>query len=94
MEALKGEVVVDGNSMKLTYTRPKDHPDSRLGRQLRTVYIGNLSWRLEEWQIEDFFSDCGEIDRINLPQNEDGRQRGFGFVQFKDKNAIDTALEK
>jgi RNA recognition motif-containing protein len=90
---LDGKFEIDGESIPFGYVRPKNHKDSKFGRQLRTVYVGNIAFGTEAWQIEDFFSSCGKIEDIRQPMTENGQQRGFAFIRFDEKEAIEAALD-
>ena len=46
---LNGEFQLAGESIKFGYTRAKNHRDSKFGRQIRTVYVGNVAFGTEAW---------------------------------------------
>ena len=59
-----------------------------------TVFIGNLPWDVDEDQIREIFSPCGEINRIRFATNpETGDFKGFGHVEFFDGNSTDAAVK-
>ena len=58
-----------------------------------TVFVGNLSWDVDEQQMIEFFSSAGEVDRVKFATAEDGLFKGFGHVQFIDGNATDAAVK-
>merc|ERR1712228_146262 len=39
------------------------------------------------------FAECGEIDRFNMPMNEEGRPKGIAFITYKSEEAVTKALE-
>ena len=69
--------------------RNKDYP-----RWRRSVYVSNLNWNAEEWHLDEFFCDCGEILAIRIIRDNDGRSRGFAFVEFLERRAATKALYK
>ena len=47
------------------------------------LYIGNLPFQIEEQNITDFFSACGDVQSVKIITDRDtGRSRGFGFVEM------------
>jgi len=58
-----------------------------------TVFIGGLSFSLDENTVRKDFTDCGEIASLKMPTNEDGRLKGFAFVTFTTKAGVDAALK-
>lgn len=48
-----------------------------------SIYIGNLSFDVQQSDLQDVFSEYGTVSRISLPTDrETGRPRGFGFVEM------------
>lgn len=43
--------------------------------------------------MKNFFSSCGVVVDARIAQ-QDGRSRGFGHVEFADKNGVEKALKK
>ncbi|MFP3975244.1 MAG: RNA recognition motif domain-containing protein [Dehalococcoidia bacterium] len=59
------------------------------------VYVGNVSYDAMEGEIEDLFSEVGQIVEVFLPVDRaTGRPRGFAFVEFGDEEAVAKAIEK
>ena len=60
---------------------------------MNKLYIGNLPYRLERQELEEFFAACGEISEIYLVKDRNKRRlKGFGFVTFVDEKAAKAAL--
>lgn len=58
------------------------------------VYVGNLPFSLDEEDLLEIFSEYGEISGAKIErENELGRSKGFGFLEFvtggEAKKAID-----
>jgi RNA recognition motif-containing protein len=60
-----------------------------------SIYIGNLSFDIEEKDLTEVFSDYGTVTRVHLPVDRDtGRKRGFGFVEMEpNTDQEDKAIE-
>ena len=53
-----------------------------------SIYIGNLAWSTTEDSISNLFSNYGNVISVKLPlDRENGRPRGFGFVEMDDADA-------
>ena len=58
------------------------------------IYVGNLSFDATETDIEQAFGEYGEVKSVNIIKDrETGRSRGFGFVEMRDKQAGQQAIE-
>jgi RNA recognition motif-containing protein len=57
------------------------------------LFIGNLPQNVTESELRAHFSVVGPISYISLPTDrETGRQRGFAFLEFKDRAQADEAI--
>ena len=58
------------------------------------IYVGNLSFDATEADIEHAFSEFGEVSSVSIVKDrETGRSRGFGFVEMRDQQAGQQAIE-
>lgn len=47
------------------------------------IYVGNLSYKLDENELREAFSAYGEVSKVTLIQDKmTGQSRGFGFVEM------------
>jgi len=61
----------------------------------RKLYIGNLDYNTTEVDLEGSFSKFGSIESVRvIRDHETDRSRGFGFVNFQDKESGITALDE
>lgn len=59
------------------------------------VFVGGLSWNTSEADLQDLFSQVGEITEVKLiTDRETGRSRGFGFVTYHEPSDANQAIEK
>ena len=50
------------------------------------IYVGNLPWSAGDQELEDLFSQFGNVQRSRvILDRETGRSRGFGFVEMDDE---------
>jgi len=58
------------------------------------VYVGNLSFDISSEQLEEMFSEFGEVVSANVITDRDtGRSRGFGFVEMGNEESAKQAIE-
>ena len=59
----------------------------------KTIFVGNLSWAVDNDRLSQEFADCGEVvsARVQLDRNT-GKSRGFGYVTFATTEAADAAI--
>ncbi|KAL5788886.1 hypothetical protein ACOSP7_005835 [Xanthoceras sorbifolium] len=48
----------------------------------RRLYVGNLHFNMTEDQLRQVFEPFGTVELVQLPHDETGHCKGFGFVQF------------
>ena len=49
------------------------------------IYVGNLPFSYDSQQLEELFSEYGEVSSAQVILDRDtGRSRGFGFVELPD----------
>ncbi|KAI5683273.1 hypothetical protein M9H77_04501 [Catharanthus roseus] len=59
-----------------TASSPPPPPNNKL-------FVGGLSWSINEKTLKDAFSSFGEVSEVRIVYDkETGRPRGFGFVHF------------
>jgi RNA recognition motif-containing protein len=58
------------------------------------IYVGNLSYRTEEPQLEQLFASLGQVASVRLVRDhETGQSRGFGFVEMDNEDQGRAACE-
>ena len=60
----------------------------------RTVFVGQLSWNVDNDWLESEFAECGSVVSARVVMDrETGRSRGFGYVEFATSEEATKALE-
>ncbi|XAR69102.1 hypothetical protein NMG60_11000570 [Bertholletia excelsa] len=58
------------------------------------VYVGNLSWGVDDLALETLFSEQGKVMEARVVYDRDsGRSRGFGFVTYSSAVEVNNAIE-
>ena len=61
----------------------------------KRLYVGNLSYRMTDVELEETFSQAGEVvEAVVMIDRETGRSRGFGFVEMATDEAAVAAIEQ
>src|SRR5438105_14178930 len=59
------------------------------------VFVGNLDFNTTKSEVQNLFSEIGEIRDVYLPMDrQSGRPRGFAFVEFASDEDAAKAIEK
>jgi RNA recognition motif-containing protein len=59
-----------------------------------SIYVGNLSYKVTQEDVEAVFAEYGTVKRVQLPTDrETGRPRGFGFVEMETEAQEAAAIE-
>ncbi len=61
----------------------------------RTLYVGNLPYDCNQLELETLINGVasGQVVRVHLPMDPDGRKRGFGFVTMASAEGAKAASE-
>jgi len=58
------------------------------------LYVGNLPFSVTEQELEDLFSQSGQVESANIVTDRDtGRSRGFAFIEMDTREAADAAIQ-
>jgi nucleolin len=63
----------------------------------RTLYVGNLPYDCSQPEVEALINGVvgeGQVVRVHLPMDPDGRKRGFGFVTMASSESAKNAAEQ
>ncbi|ANB15792.1 Nop12p [Sugiyamaella lignohabitans] len=84
---LNGKVFLDHHLRVDSVSHPAKQDNKR------SVFIGNLDFEAAEEPLWNHFKDCGDIEYVRLIRDSKTNVgKGFGYVQFKDTNAVSKAL--
>ncbi|XP_012315302.1 RNA-binding protein 34 isoform X4 [Aotus nancymaae] len=63
-------------------------------RDKRSVFVGNLPYKVEASAVEKHFLDCGSIMAVRIVRDQvTGIGKGFGYVLFENTDAVHLALK-
>ena len=59
------------------------------------IYVGNLSYGLQEKDLQEIFSEYGEVLSVKIITDKfTRRSKGFGFVEMSDDAAAQKAIDE
>lgn len=59
------------------------------------LYVGNLSYRTSDSDLQQLFSQAGQVQSAVLVTDRDtGRSRGFGFVEMSSRDEGENAIRE
>ncbi|GIY00296.1 RNA-binding protein 28 [Caerostris darwini] len=68
--------------------RKKSKPKKR-----KRLIIRNLSFKASEEDLKEIFSKYGNVIGVNIPLKQDGKKRGFAFIEFEDTKSLIQAMK-
>ena len=58
------------------------------------IYVGNISYQLDESGLEAAFAEHGEVDSARIISDRaTGRSKGFGFVEMPNQDEAEAAIK-
>lgn len=59
----------------------------------RSIYVGNVDYGATAEELEQHFHGCGSINRVTILCDKfSGHPKGFAYIEFTDKDSIQTAM--
>ena len=88
----KGKNVEDGRRRAImTLLVHNFFPVFRMNNKL---FVGNLSFKLSEAELESMFGEFGTVVSCSIPTDrETGRKRGFAFVEMGSQAEAEAAIK-
>ena len=97
LQEAKLEIKIRGNVEKQAAEMPGnvEHRFNQL-QELEAVleYLNIELRRLRSSYFKKYFENYGDIRRVRLIKNKEGKSRGYAFVEFKDTSGAKLAYDK
>ena len=58
------------------------------------LFIGNIPYTTQWQELKDFLRAAGEIYRVEIPENSEGRAKGFAIATYQSMENATKAIEK
>ncbi|XP_006122114.3 RNA-binding protein 34 [Pelodiscus sinensis] len=91
MKALKrnGTQIASGFHIRVDLASKATSHDNK-----RSVFVGNLSYEIEDDTVREYFSDCGNVVAVRIVRDKNtGIGKGFGYILFENTDAVHLALK-
>ena len=60
----------------------------------KRLFVGNVNSAVTEGELEEFFSEAGEVVSVRIPRDRETRApRGLAFVEFATSDQAERAIE-
>lgn len=89
LEKMNSELM-KGKPMRIKPMWTQDTPPAGGGN----IFIKNLDESVDSKALREAFSSYGEILATKVMTDENGKSKGYGFVQFKNEEAVDEAIAR
>ncbi|KAM3287921.1 polyadenylate-binding protein 7 isoform X3 [Capsicum chacoense] len=88
---VKNNSILNGKVIRVSWSL-RD-PDARKSGK-GNMFIKNLSDTIESSKLQEIFQKFGNILSCKVVTSEDGKSKGYGFVQFGSEESANAAIEK
>ncbi|BAF08236.1 uncharacterized protein [Oryza sativa Japonica Group] len=94
-KVLEDEHVIDGRTVEVKRTVPREEMSSKDGPKTRKIFVGGLPSSLTEDELREHFSPYGKIvEHQIMLDHSTGRSRGFGFVTFESEDSVERVISE
>jgi polyadenylate-binding protein 2 len=67
--------------------------EEKMEADARSIYVGNVDYSATAQELEAHFHGCGSINRVTILCDKfSGHPKGFAYVEFGDKDSVQTAM--
>ncbi|KAK2965367.1 hypothetical protein RJ640_024109 [Escallonia rubra] len=88
---VKNHSTLNGKTIRVTWShRDPDARKSGIGN----VFVKNLSDSVDNVKVQELFQKFGNILSCKVAMFEDGKSKGYGFVQFESEESANAAIEE
>ncbi|KAG9433839.1 RNA-binding protein 34 [Apis mellifera carnica] len=94
-ESVKESLSMNGTEFEGNYLRvnASNKSENKFDSK-KSIFLGNLHYNIDDNTIIKHFKQCGEIESVRvIRDNKTGVGKGFGYVNFKNEDAVTLALE-
>ena len=102
------ESQINGRQIWVEQTRPRENNGFAAGQdrnarpaegngqitESQNIIVRNLPFTVDEDNLKSEFAHCGDIKGVRIMKNEEGRSKGFGFVDFSSVDSARNAIKK
>ncbi|KAM7282638.1 hypothetical protein ISCGN_002771 [Ixodes scapularis] len=89
-----GQYQQEGDGNGQTNEVAQNGSDSKTNEDERKLFVGGISWDTDNKDLREYFSKFGVVVDVNIKTDPTtGKSRGFGFVTFTAKEAIEAVLK-
>ncbi len=61
----------------------------------KKIYVGNLSFNMDDQQLSDLFANFSTVESAKIVTDRDtGRSKGFAFIEMSSENEANEAISK
>jgi RNA-binding protein 39 len=72
--------VTEAEKNRQARTETAPNPQNN-GVPIHRLYVGNIHFSITEEDLRNVFEPFGELEFVQLQKEEQGRSKGYGFVQ-------------
>ncbi|CAM9203335.1 unnamed protein product [Ectocarpus sp. 4 AP-2014] len=91
--AAKKKTDEEGLKDDISKWNPKDDPKAK-GDAYKTLFIAKISYDTTEKKLRREFEQFGRIQSIRMVQDEDGKPRGYAFVEYENEDDMRVAYKR
>lgn len=59
----------------------------------KTLFVGRISYETTEKQLRQEFEQWGPVKKVRLVEDEEGKSRGYGFVEYENESDLKGAYK-
>ena len=80
------------NRIQSRMQRSSVEPYNRVQNPNTRLYVGNLSWEVTWQDLKDLFKQIGRVIRADVGQDETGKSKGYGLVEYENASDAEAAI--
>lgn len=58
-----------------------------------TIYVGNISFKVKENDLESVFAEYGTVDSVKIIKDKISKKsKGYGFIEMDNESEVENAI--
>ncbi|KAL6077949.1 U1 small nuclear ribonucleoprotein 70 kDa [Balamuthia mandrillaris] len=78
---------------EITKWDPHENPEAT-GDAWKTLFVARLNYKTSKRKLEREFEEYGPIKRVRLVTDQEGKSRGYAFIEFESEHDMKTAYKE
>jgi len=84
-----------GNTLEPHRSAPKEYSERiESHHTVNEIFVGKMQEEIDENDLTEYFAQYGNVEKVSIPKDNEGKMKGFAVVTFDDYDPVDVTCFK